>query len=92
MADRPGAEALAVLPAVVDQRIVPMLDIDRPKLLQFGLANVRDDLIGDQLAIPLDRLGADLLARFPLRKAIEQILPDRRLGRLDIGALLHRGD
>jgi len=67
MADRPWRKpAFTVCSAAGPQRSVPFLDIERSQLLQQLGANVRHDLIFDQLAIPGGRPGADIAGGFPM--------------------------
>jgi hypothetical protein len=89
--DRPWRKpAFAIRLAVGSQRGVPFLDIERSQFLeQFG-ADVRHNLIFDQLAIPGSRPGADIAGGFPMVNAGADKLGNDDLVRFDVFGLVDR--
>ena len=67
-------------PATVrHQRRVPRLDIERVETLQGAGADVRDDVVLDQLLITLSCHRPDYLGELPMLKARTHMLGDREL-------------
>jgi excisionase family DNA binding protein len=72
VADHAGTKtAIAILATGGEERGVPGLDINSPKLLQPDRAKVRDDMVMSKLAIGLGRRSGNLLAGFPLSEPVE---------------------
>jgi hypothetical protein len=88
VANRAGAEsALSVSAAGRLQLGVPLLDVCRPKLLQWPCSQVWGDLICEQFAVTLCGLWRDPAECFPLVDAAANVFAYRDAGLGYVGAL-----
>jgi hypothetical protein len=71
---------------------VPCLNVEAGELLEQLGADVRRNLVFDQLAIALRRPGADIARGFPLGDPSPDKFRHRGLRRLDVGAGADRRD
>jgi len=73
--------------AAIPQSDVPLLDIERAQPLQRQAAQVRNDLVLDELPIALCRSGRDVASSLPPINARTDEIAHGRLGWFHIGAL-----